>query len=140
MQQRPASSDIVAEARGYLGVRWRHQGRSRNGIDCAGLVIQVAKSFGSTFDTNNYTRRTADELMVSLCREHLTEIPRSEVAPGDVMVFGLGDSRHMGIVGNYQHGGLSLIHAYLAARKVVETRIDEQWRARARGCFRFPGV
>jgi cell wall-associated NlpC family hydrolase len=133
------NEDIVIEARGWLGARWRHQGRSRNGIDCAGLVLEVARvRRGSTVDIRNYNRIEANEQMLAHCRQHMTEIPIRQAAPGDVMVFGLGDSRHMGIVGDYKYGGLSLIHAYLAARKVVETRIDEQWRARARGCFRFP--
>jgi cell wall-associated NlpC family hydrolase len=135
------NADIVATARGFCGVRWRHQGRSRDGIDCAGLVLEVARICrGSTVDVRNYNRKEANEQMVAHCRAHLQPVPIRDAQPGDVMVFGLGDSRHMGIVGDYKHGGLSLIHAYLAVRMVVETRIDEEWRARARGCFRFPGV
>jgi len=39
-------SDVVAQARKYMGVRWAHQGRSPAGMDCAGLVIRVAQDLG----------------------------------------------------------------------------------------------
>ena len=39
-------TDIVAAARGWLGVPWRHQGRSRAGVDCVGLVVVVCRSLG----------------------------------------------------------------------------------------------
>jgi hypothetical protein len=70
-------------------------------------------------------------------RAHLA--PVRELQPGDVAVFAFENQRHIGIVGDYVFGGLSLIHAYaLAPRRVVETRLDEKWLARMRGAFRFP--
>lgn len=132
-------NDIVACARGLIGVRWRHQGRSEHGLDCGGLVVVVAqRTRGSTVDVSGYTRQARDESMLATCEAHLQRIQLSAARPGDVMVFGLGDSRHVGIIGDYVHGGLSLIHAYLVVRKVVETRLDDTWRARARAAYRFP--
>jgi cell wall-associated NlpC family hydrolase len=130
-------NDIVAEARTYLGVPWKHQGRSKNGVDCAGLVIEVAKACrGSDFDVRNYPRQAYDETMLLLCRRHMVKV--KEPQPGDALVFGLANSRHIGIAGDYHLGGLSLIHAWLAVGKVVETRLDEQWLSRLRGAYRFP--
>jgi cell wall-associated NlpC family hydrolase len=37
---------IVEEARKYLGVRFRHQGRTVAGIDCAGLILNVGNDLG----------------------------------------------------------------------------------------------
>ena len=34
---------FVAAARGYVGVPWRHLGRSRTGVDCIGLVLLAAR-------------------------------------------------------------------------------------------------
>jgi cell wall-associated NlpC family hydrolase len=34
---------IVSAARSWLGVPWRHQGRTRQGVDCAGLVVLVGR-------------------------------------------------------------------------------------------------
>ena len=32
---------VVAEARTWIGVKWRHQGRTREGVDCIGLPQQA---------------------------------------------------------------------------------------------------
>jgi cell wall-associated NlpC family hydrolase len=37
---------FVAAARGYIGVPCRHQGRSRRGLDCIGLVVVAARDCG----------------------------------------------------------------------------------------------
>jgi hypothetical protein len=46
------------------------------------------------------------------------------------------------VVGDYVHGGLSLIHAYNGAgvNKVVEHRLDESWRRRIVAAWQFRGV
>lgn len=136
--------DIVTEARTWIGVRWKHQGRDRDGIDCAGLVLKVAHGLGATdFDTRDYLPQSQDESMLALCDEHMerVDVARS----GDVAVIRYDGSRHMGIVGDYIYGGLSLIHAYSRApRRVVEHRFSDDW-LRTEGAvwlatFRFPGV
>ena len=138
-------ADIVAEARSYMGVRWKHQGRDRSGIDCAGLVIKVGQAFDVLdFDTADYGPQASDESMLRLCREHLIEVGRDAMAPGDILVMRFGGNRHMGIVGDYLYGGPSVIHAFTARRKVTEHRFDDAW-LKAMGasflaCFRFPGV
>jgi uncharacterized protein YijF (DUF1287 family) len=52
------------------------------------------------------------------------------------------EPQHLGIVGDYVHGGLSLIHAYNGAgvNRVVEHRLDDTWRARIVAAWRYPGV
>ncbi len=129
-------NDVVTAARGFIGVRYGHQGRGEK-LDCAGLVIQVAKiARGSSFDFTNYHRHARDESMLALCAEHLQKVATPE--PGDVLVFRFGHQRHMGIAGDYHLGGLSLIHAYLPCRQVVEVRLDETWRSRLMAAYRFP--
>lgn len=131
--------DIVAEARTWIGVRWQHQGRSREGVDCAGMVIQVAKARrASTFDKTDYPRHAVDETMLQLCDQHLQRVPLEQLQPGDLVVFAFERQRHIGVIADYVYGGLSLVHAYAPARQVVETRLDSVWRARIRGGFRFP--
>lgn len=134
--------DVVTEARSWVGTRWQHQGRSREGVDCAGLVIEVAKACrGSTFDITDYPRIATDEQMVELCAQHLQRIRFAEIEAGDVLVFAFDRQRHMAIAADYLYGGLSFIHAYsLAPRRVVEMRLDERWRSRLMAAFRFPGA
>lgn len=139
-------AEIVTATRGWVGVRWLHQGRSRAGIDCAGLVIKVAHDLGmSDFDAFDYARHASDETMLAVCREHLVEIEKSEAGPGDVAVMRFGCNRHIGIFGDYLHGGLTLIHAYSQhPRRVVEHRFTDEWLrsvdASLIGAFRFPGL
>lgn len=129
---------IVIAARQYLGVRWQHQGRDREGLDCAGLVIAVAHDLGlSDFDTRDYERQATDETMLQLCRQHLQEVPTDGLQPGDVVVMRFENQRHIAFVGDYVHGGLSLIHAHAPSRRVVEHRLDSVWRERIAGAFRF---
>lgn len=135
-------AEICTAARDWRGVKWRHQGRSREGIDCCGLVIVVAKELGYfDFDVTDYARVATDESMLRYCREHFAQIGQAELQPGDVVVMRFDPNRHMALIGDYPGGGLSLIHAYsLAPRKVVEQRLDEAWRRKILGCFRFRGL
>jgi cell wall-associated NlpC family hydrolase len=131
---------IVAEARTWLGVRWQHQGRSRAGVDCAGVVIRVAQDLGLTdFDITGYARLATDETMAQACREQLVPVAFHAMQPGDVLTLAWQRQRHIGIVGGHA-GALTLIHAYLHSRKVVEARLDDAMMARAIAAFRFPEV
>lgn len=132
-------ADVVAAARAWVGVRYRHQGRSREGVDCIGLPACVRAELGLvTLDVTDYAARATDESMLNWCRENMVAV--SELLPGDILVMAFGTDRHMAIVGDYPHGGLSIIHAYLDNRRVVENRLDEVFMARVIGQFRFPEV
>lgn len=139
-------AEIATAARRFIGCPWRHQGRSGEGVDCLGLVLLVAHELELTdFDTRDYARQATDESMLQQCREHLVEIPRAMARPGDVPVMRFGTNRHIGIFGDYVHGGLSLIHAFSQApRRVVEHRFNDDWlrgyNASLLSVFRFPGV
>jgi cell wall-associated NlpC family hydrolase len=128
--------DIVAAARGYLGVRWHHQGRSKAGVDCLGLVVVVAHELGlSTADSTDYGRLPDGMRLRNELARHL-EFVRGPGEPGDVLLFRFERRpMHVGIVSD-----IGLIHAFANLRKVVEHRLDDAWRARVVSAFRFPGV
>jgi cell wall-associated NlpC family hydrolase len=130
---------IVAEARTYIGVRWLHQGRSREGVDCVGLPVVCLRKIGVELDFTGYTAVSKDEEMLDLCRAHLLPIALAAAAPGDVVVIGFEKQRHMAIVGDHPHG-LSLIHAFLPNRQVIEARLDSQWSEKIIAAFRFKEV
>lgn len=124
-------NNVVNEARTWIGVPWVHQGRSRDGVDCAGLVIEVARvTHGNTFDLQNYSAQATDETMRALCDEHMDPVADlADLAPGDVAVIRFANQRHMAIVGDYPApGALSLIHANSKVGRVVEHRMDSVWR------------
>lgn len=136
--------EIVSAARRMIGVPWVHQGRSVEGIDCAGLIIKIGNEIGvMDWDLKDYDRKATQAAMLQICRQHLTEIPRVALQPGDMVVLRFQETNHIGIIGDYKHGGLSIIHAQAThPRRVGENRFDDDWmkllKCSLSGCFRFP--
>lgn len=139
-----ARADVVAAARSHLGTRWAHQGRLPGvALDCAGLVIVVARHLALVdegFDVNGYSR-WPDGTMLDWCDQHMQRVADLEL--GAVLVLASAQQpQHMGIVGDYVHGGWSVIHACNAAHppRVIETRLMFAANFRLRGIYRMPGV
>lgn len=136
---------IVACARQWIGTPYHHAER-RKGIatDCAGLVIGVARELGLVapdFDVPAYDRIPDGVTLLKQCDQYMTRI--GDMKPGDVAVIEWGDGipHHMGIVGDYRHGGLSLIHAEgLKQKRVIETRLMFTSAMRLAAAYRLPGV
>lgn len=136
--------EIVAAARDYIGVPFVHQGRSRLGLDCLGLLVRVAQDCDLRLDGAPVWQRDeggyghypdADHL-----RAQLEAVLQSAEALAEgcvVLMQHDGTARHLGVVGEYAGDELSLIHAYAPAKSVVEHRLDEQWRARIVAQWRF---
>jgi hypothetical protein len=139
-----AGRDVVDAARTHVDTPWRHQGRrSGEALDCAGHVIVVARQLGLVepgFDINGYSR-APDGSMLELCRRFMLTLPAFELGAVAVLA-SEKDPHHMGFVGDYRHGGWSLIHASNIAQppRVVETRLLLSRALRLRGIFRLPGV
>lgn len=136
---------VVAAARGWLGVPFRHQGRTREGIDCGGLAIRIARELGlSEFDISGYRRLPAGVGGVTIedvCRREMRRVELAELAAGDVALFLIGRRpRHLAVLGDYYAGGLSMIHAYEPAGRVTENRFDATWRASLFEAYALPGV
>lgn len=141
----PSSADVVAAARSYVGAKWRHQGRSRAGIDCAGLIICVARDLrlaDGFVDDRSYKRQPDGRTLHGLLRAHLDEVRRSEIRPGDVAemrVVSDGYPQHLGIIADGPEGRLNMIHAWTKARRVFEGAFDP-WRPNLVCAFRFRGA
>ena len=125
-----------------MGTRWLHQGRGRNGIDCAGLVIVVGNELGLIeYDTFDYQRRTTGPDFMRHFRTNLESRPLREAEPGDVMLFRDKQFPCHSVILGEQRGGLTLIHAFASRRCVVEERLDQgDWLSRRTHCFKYPGV
>ena len=132
---------FIAQARRYvaLATRWRHQGRSERGVDCGGLVAVCLSAIGcAPADMPAYSRWPLGDSLRALLVENFGEpVPCDSMQPGDVVLmrFG-GEPSHVAMLGDYVHGGLSVIHAYAASRKVVEHALDDVWLARITEVFR----
>ena len=138
-----SAAAIVAEARSWLAVPWRHQGRDRSGIDCGGLVVRVAHALAlSDYDVSNYPRRAKDFQFLEHFRAGLgmTSVRMIEVRPGDVVIFvDRASPCHCGFY-TLQDGAPSFVHAHALRRQVIEELLVGEWREAAKFVFRWPDV
>lgn len=133
---------IVAVARGFLGVRFTHQGRSREeGLDCLGFLFAVAAQADITlegvapiaYDRRDYGTRPDIPHLQRQLETLLTPIPSDTIAPADILLLKIdGRPQHLALVSDY-----GIIHAYAPARKVVEHRLDETWQQAIAGAYRL---
>jgi hypothetical protein len=132
---------IIAEARGWLGVPWRHQGRTRAGVDCAGLVVMVARALEFTdYDATGYSRRASGFDFVRHFQAAMAAVRVAEAMPGDVLVFADGAYPcHCGFLSLWQDHP-HLIHAHVSRRQVVEEPYLGEWPGSVRFAFRFHGI
>lgn len=144
-------ADIVIEARSWIGTRYAHQQHTKGlATDCGGLVYGVGLSLGllppiskmaEAVKFAGYARQALNGSLVEACGVLLESINAEQAEPGDVVLMSFtGEPQHVGILGDYPHGGFSLIHSYLPSRKVVESRLDEVWQKRVVSYWRIPGV
>lgn len=136
--------NVVEEARTWLEVPWVHQGRSIYGVDCAGLIVVVAKKLGlmdAKYDKTNYQRSTTGTDFLKPFKELFDQKPILQARPGDIMLFrDAAYPCHSTIVGE-RRGKITIIHANRLMKKVVEEDLDQgTWLERRVACFEFRGL
>lgn len=94
-----SGTQILAEARKYLGVRYLSGGASPSGFDCSGLVYYVLKQLGYT-----PYRTPADQY------RHGTYVAKSDLKTGDIVFFAGTGTSGISHVGIYAGNG-QFIHA-----------------------------
>lgn len=146
---------IVVEARSWKNTPFHHQGRLKGiGCDCLGLVIgslincgvvsrfkdDAGLNYGlSNFDKSDYAPDPNSENLKEILDQQFDAINKDEIIGGDILLFKIIKlPQHIGIVGNHVYSGLSLIHAYLPAGKVVEQTLSKSWLDRVIGAYRIP--
>jgi len=144
--------DVVVCARAWIGTPYQHQHRARGiGVDCAGLVIGVARDLGlvaADFDVTGYAPTPDGTTLIAECDRWMRRIHVWDLRPGNVLVVNFGrrsgfKPQHMGIVGDYMHGGLSLIQALGTADgkgEVIESRLHERSGWRHVQGYELPGI
>lgn len=136
---------LVDAARAYLGVKWRHRGRTRQGVDCAGLGVLAYRDCGVELqDWTMYGREPwQDGLITNLTRalgEPLELTNDFKFDDGDVVVLRfVNEPHHVGILAEVDYGGtpaLNIIHADGLVGRVVEVRFDDAARKRVTHVYR----
>lgn len=136
-------------ARSYLGTPFVHQGRKPGvGLDCAGLIIAVARELGlvaPTFDVSNYAQQPDQRSIVEACDSHLVKVNKREARPSDVIVIAWDRwPQHLGIMGTYRLAPAhrTLIHAFMRQgekdARVVEHRLTPDLMRKIVCAYRFP--
>ena len=109
----------MARARSFIGVRFRPQGRDREGIDCVGLAA-VAIGVGAPRD---YALRGGCPDRVAALIEAAGLRRVAEGSPGDLALLQAGPAQlHVAIL---TPGGF--VHADARMRRVVEVPGDPPW-------------
>lgn len=119
--------DIVERARDWLDVRWQHQGRTRHGVDCVGLIAVVALDLGliAELPPPNYPRRPNGSFLTRFRETALSEIRPADANMGDVVVFtAVTNQCHCGILAD-REGRRTVIHAHAGGRKVREECLSD---------------
>ena len=138
---------IVTQARTWLGTPFHHQARLKSkGCDCLGLIVGVVDElelkdkFGqplSGYDEVTYSKEPNGEYLMQKLTELLDEVPITEAQAGDLALFTVRDNpQHMAFLTNYE-STLGMIHSYAPARRVVEHRLDDDWKSRLVKVFRW---
>lgn len=138
-------TDIVTEARAWAGTPFHHQARWQGvGVDCAGLCIGVARNLGlvdPAWDVRGYARNPDGRTLMAACLDQLDSVDFVDMQAGDVVMVRFDTHpQHLGILGDYRHGGLSIIHASGNAGKVIETRLMFSAAMQFVAAFKFRGV
>ncbi len=136
---------IIDTARTWIGVPWRHQGRSRAGVDCIGLGVVVGRELGLAFiDTIHYPQRPDLKQFVLMMRQNIeagnfTQHKTTEIEPADFVVFLKEGVPHAAIVAD---GGapLSIIQSITIPGRVAENIYDARWIQATRWVLRHKGV
>lgn len=124
---------LVIAARSHLGTPWRHRGRiPGRRLDCVGHVVCACVKAGRPVkDREIYGREPEkDDLRGALAAEFGPALPKAQARAGDIGLFiGSRYPLHVGVIGDYYLGGLSLIHASNepGVCKVVEHALAGQW-------------
>ena len=140
---------IAAAARKYAGVKFRHRGRDRRGLDCAGLVWAAYNDLGHTLpDYRLYGREPHRDGLTQYVAAALGDpvltapVSLGDLSEGDVLVMRFErEPHHVGIVGSHDYAGtlaLTLIHADGWNGRVLEQRLTPDMVSRITHAFRRP--
>jgi hypothetical protein len=152
------SQHVIAEARRWIGTRFAHQGRRKathfdpGGVDCLGLLIGIAQALAlvdrhgvplAMCDARGYSRQPDGAALHAALERHLLPVACHAIPP--MVTVGLfmfdGQPQHLAIlVCEACEDTPHMIHAYALARRVVEHRMDFDWKQRLIARFMLPLV
>jgi cell wall-associated NlpC family hydrolase len=131
--------EFIAGSRAWLGVPFRHQGRSRFGVDCIGFPIARLREEGllpAGFEDRHAYGRVPDGTMLPIVSRWCQAIVRLEV--GCLILIRwprFASPSHAALF-----TGRSMLHAYQRAGGVVENGYRGPWVKHFHSAWRLPGI
>ena len=112
-----SATAVIQEARSWLGVPYLHQGRSRHGVECLGLVLEVGRATGfldPKLDWTNYGRLPLRSFLEQQVAAHCRRV--ESAGPGSLVVIKWTRvAAHLALC-----TGDTIIHACASRKQVVE--------------------
>jgi hypothetical protein len=139
-------AQIVAEARTWIGVPFHHQGYTKVGCDCIGLIAGVGLALGLQGahewefkpEYHQYTRQPDPRLLIRGCDEFLDRVMFAPML-ADIIVMKFDvEPMHFALVTGLNP--VYVVHALSRLGKVAEHRLDALWGACAFRAYRFRGL
>lgn len=141
-----SGSQIIAEARLWLGTPYLHQASVRGaGADCLGLLRGVWRAIHGEEPepvpayTADWAEPSRQEVLLAAARRWFREKPSLPTAIGDVILFRMREgsiAKHLGLqseIGPHPR----FIHAY-TGHGVIESSLSIPWERRIAARFAFP--
>lgn len=124
------ASEIIAEARRWIGTPYVHGGKSRRGTDCSGMVMVIYEEKAGVRLPRNSARQ----------QEFCAPVRRADLVPGDLVFFSSSvRGNRISHVGIYT-GDDRFIHAS-SSRGVMVSNLNEKYYAsHYHSAGRVPGV
>lgn len=140
-------NNIVSQARTWLGTPFHHQARLKGkGCDCLGLIVGVVDELGlkdrngmrlAAYDEVTYSKEPDGAYLIQKLAGLLEEVPIAEARAGDLALFKVRENpQHLAILSDYE-GELGMIHSFAPSRRVVEHRLDDEWKSKIIKVFRW---
>jgi len=133
--------DFHKHAHKYIGVPFRHRGRTMRGVDCVGLIILAARDCGyDKYQEFAYGREPRNSILQSVLFKHFGGPVDRSPQINDVVLLRLrdaGEPSHVGIITHHPNG-MGIIHAYGEAGRVVYHLFTEKVAEKIAGVYQWP--
>lgn len=111
--------NVINEALGYLGTRYKYGGTTRSGMDCSGLVYTSFLSQNVVLEHSSYQ-----------IAEFGSEISLKKVLPGDLLFFITGKGKrinHVGLVIESTTEEVKFIHSTTSRGVIISSMSEGYW-------------
>lgn len=132
--------NIIEEARSYLGTPWKHQGRTRRGVDCVGFIILAFTKFNIYIKEIKGYSRFPDGIELKKVMDAQPNFKQvNNIIPGDIILFRIKrDPQHVALAVNSTTADIAIIHSYNGGEaKVIEHDLAPYWRSKIVSVYRL---